>query len=209
VPRVAVTTWYLELTDPAGLALAPAPLEGLEVRRAHEPAPEVARALYAGVGAGLWWIDRLAWDWARWHRHLTRPELEVWLPWLRGTPVGYGELAADGRAVELVSFGLLPAFTGRGIGPRFLDALLRRAWEMTDPPPERVWLRTCSLDSPPALRTYEARGLRRYAEETTEQSLPDTPPEPWPGADRPWLTEGRQADEIVRRPTSGSRRRSA
>jgi GNAT superfamily N-acetyltransferase len=185
VPRVAVTTWYLELTDPAQLAPAPATLPGLEVRRAHEPAPEVARGLHTGIGADVWWRGRLDWDWRRWHSHLARPELEVWLPWLRGTPVGYGELSSDGGAVELVSFGVLPAFAARGIGSRFLDAVLRRAWEMTDPAPGRVWLSTCSLDSPAALRTYEARGLRRYAEETAERDLPETPLEPWPGAARP------------------------
>jgi GNAT superfamily N-acetyltransferase len=177
-----VTTWYLELTAPAQLAPAPEALPGLEVRRAHEPAPEVARALHAGVGARVWWLERLGWDWARWHAHLARPELETWLPWLRGTPAGYAELVADGDAVELLSFGLLPAFTGRGIGSRLLDVVLRRAWEMTDPPPARVWLHTCSLDSPAALRTYEARGMRRYAEESEELELPETPLEPWPGA---------------------------
>ena len=185
MPRVAVTTWYLELTDPAQLAPTPPPLPGLELRCAEEPVPEVARALHAGVGADWWWIARVHWDWARWHAHLSRPELEVWLPWLGGTPVGYAELAAHGDDVELVSFGLLPAFTGRGIGPRFLDGVLRRAWGMTASPPRRVWLHTCSLDSPAALRTYEARGLRRYAEDTAEVQLPDTPLEPWPGAARP------------------------
>src|SRR5215212_8525479 len=135
------------MTDPARLAPEPAPLPGLEVRRAEEPAPEVARALHDGVGASVWWVGRLDWNWARWHAHLARPELEIWLPWLHGTPVGYAELAAGGNTVELVSFGLLPAFTGRGIGPRLLDVVLRRAWEMTEPPPARVWLHTCSLDS--------------------------------------------------------------
>jgi GNAT superfamily N-acetyltransferase len=177
-----VTTWYLELTDPAQLAPAPEPLPGLEIAEAAEPSPELARALYAGVGADWWWIDRLGWSWARWHAHLSRPGVETWLARLRGTPAGYAELEAVDGDVELAYLGLLPAFIGRGLGSRLLDAALRRAWAM--PGTRRVWVHTCSLDGPAALRAYEARGLRRYREETAEQWIPDEPLEPWPGAAR-------------------------
>jgi GNAT superfamily N-acetyltransferase len=183
MPTVAVTTWDLEMTDPDQLAPAPEPLPGLEIRRAGEPSPELSRGLYAGVGADWWWIDRLDWDWARWHAHLTRPEVETWLACWHGTPAGYAELEAADGAVELAYLGLLPAFLGRGIGSRLLDAALRRAWAR--PGTERVWVHTCSLDGPGALRAYEARGLRRWRERTTEQTLPSRRLEPWPGADRP------------------------
>jgi GNAT superfamily N-acetyltransferase len=185
VPTVPVTTWYLEMTDPAQLAPAPEPLPGLEIRRAGAPSPELSRGMYAAVGADWWWIDRLGWDWARWHAHLSRPEVETWLAWLDGTPVGWVELEASGGDVELAYVGLLPAFLGRGIGSRLLDAALRRAWAMIDPAPARVWVHTCSLDSPGALRAYEGRGLRRHAEQTEPAELPDRPLEPWPGAARP------------------------
>ena len=92
------------------------------------------------------------------------------------------ELERQGDAVELVSFGLLPAFMGRGLGPRLLDAALRRAWALG---PRRVWVHTCSLDGPAALHTYQARGLEIYDERTHGQELPAEPLEPWPGADRP------------------------
>jgi GNAT superfamily N-acetyltransferase len=189
MPAVRVTTWYLEMTDPAQLAPAPSPLDGLEIRRAEEPSPELSRGMYAAVGADWWWIDRLGWDWERWQAHLARPEVETWLAWLRGTPIGYAELEASGDAVELGYLGLLPAFIGRGAGTRLLDAALRRAWAMTDPPPARVWVHTCSLDGPAALRAYQGRGLRIYAEETGEVELPDAPLDPWPGADRQTLDQ--------------------
>jgi GNAT superfamily N-acetyltransferase len=180
-----VTTWSLEMTDPAQLAPAPPPLEGLEVRRAERPSPELSRGMYAAVGADWWWTDRLGWDWERWQARLSRPEVETWVAHDRGTPAGYAELEASAGAVEIVHLGLLPAFLGRGIGSRLLDAVLRRAWAMTDPRPRRVRVQTCSLDGPGALRTYEARGLRRVRETTAEVTLPDAPLEPWPGARRP------------------------
>jgi GNAT superfamily N-acetyltransferase len=185
VPVRDVTTWYLEMTDPRRMPPAPDPRAGLDVRRAAVPSPELSRGLYAAVGADWWWTDRLEWDWARWYAHLARADVETWIAYEDGTPAGYAELELADGEVELASFGLLPAFVGRGIGPRLLDAALRRAWTMTDPPPRRVWLHTCSLDAPAALPTYEARGFARYREETAPILLPAAPPEPWPGARRP------------------------
>jgi hypothetical protein len=44
---------------------------------------------------------------------------------------------------------------------------------------------TCSLDGPAALRTYQGRGLEVYEERVDDMLLPDSKPEPWPGAARP------------------------
>jgi hypothetical protein len=46
----------------------------------------------------------------------------------------------------------------------------------------RVWLHTCTLDHPQALSNYEARGMRRFKQETNLEDLPDRSPGPWPGA---------------------------
>jgi GNAT superfamily N-acetyltransferase len=179
---VQVTTWFLQMTDPARLAPPPAPDPALEFRRAEVPSPDFSRALYAGVGSDWYWTDRLVWSRARWMQWLDRPELELWVAWLRGTPAGFAELQRADDGVEIVSFGLLPAFIGRGIGTRLLDVVLRRAWAQE---PARVWVHTCSLDGPAALPTYRGRGLEVYDERIDQVSLPDHPAEPWPGADRP------------------------
>ena len=189
MPVRDVTTWYLELPAPEAMTPPPDPREDVAIRRAAVPSPELSRALYASVGADWWWVDRLSWDWERWHAYLSRPEVETWVAYEAGTPAGYAELVAGDGDVELTSVGLLPAFIGRGIGSRLVDAVLRRAWAMTDPRPGRVWLHTCSLDGPAALRTYEARGMRRVREETAPLTLPDARPEPWPGANRPARSE--------------------
>ena len=179
---VQVTTWFLQMTDPARLAEAPEADPELEIRQAELPSPELSRMLYTSVGSDWYWTDRRHWTWDRWHEWLARPELETWVAYVRGTPAGFAELEDQGDAVELVSFGLLPAFIGRGLGPRLLDAALRRAWEIGR---ERVRVHTCSLDGPAALRTYRARGLEIYDERTHDQDLPDDRLEPWPGAARP------------------------
>jgi ribosomal protein S18 acetylase RimI-like enzyme len=169
VARVEVTTWYLEMTDPAQLAPAPEPDPDLEVRRLEPPSPEKARSLYEAVGGDWTWTDRLGWGEERWRRYIERPELETWVALVRGEHAGYAELEHAGDAVELTSFGLLPGFIGRGYGPRLLHAAVRRAWERG---PRRVWLHTCTLDSPAALPTYRRAGFVLYDERTAPAELP-------------------------------------
>lgn len=182
VKSVQVTTWFLQMTDPGRLPPSPEPDPDLEVRQAELPSPEFSRALYTAVGADWYWIDRFRWTWSRWMEWLDRPELETWVAWVRGTPAGFFELEQAGDAVEIATFGLLPAFIGRGLGTRLLDAAIRRGWERGA---QRVWVHTCSLDGPAALRTYRGRGLEIYEERVVDVLLPDGPPEPWPGAQRP------------------------
>ena len=176
---VQVTTWFLQMTDPAQLAAAPEPDPELEVRQVELPSPDLSRMLYTAVGGDWYWTDRLGWSWERWHDWLARGELETWVGWVRGAPAGFFELERQGEAVELVSFGLLRDFIGRGLGKRLLDAALRRAWALG---PERVWVHTCSLDGPAALSNYRARGLEVYDEQTAARAVPGEPPGPWPGA---------------------------
>jgi hypothetical protein len=56
----------------------------------------------------------------------------------------------------------------------------RHAWQLTT---TRVWLHTCSLDSPHALANYQARGLRVYDITVGSEEIPDHAPGPWPGAE--------------------------
>jgi GNAT superfamily N-acetyltransferase len=184
----------------------------LTVTRAEIPSPELSRYLYTAVGGDWWWTNRLDWTYDRWLAHLDRPELQTWVGYVAGTPAGYFELerqprsaarAGDGTAeagepgaepgadVEIVQFGLLPGFVGRGLGGALLVAAAQRAWAMAPGegapggPVRRVWLHTCTLDSPPALANYQARGFRVFHRETRRKTFPEATPGPWPGARRP------------------------
>lgn len=175
-----ITTWYLEQRSPD--ELSPARPASVTVTRAEVVSPEFNRFLYTAVGGDWRWTDRLAWTWQQWHDWLSRPGVETWVAYQRGTPAGYVELdAATHRGqVEIAYFGLLPAFVGQGIGGHLLTVALRRAWELTG---ERVWLHTCSLDGPAALANYQARGLKLYRTETADEPVAE-PQGPWPGARR-------------------------
>ncbi len=89
---------------------------------------------------------------------------------LAAAPAGYFELEAHADAsAEIVYFGLLPEFHGRGLGGFLLSEAVREAWATGAP---RVWLHTCTLDSPAALPNYLARGFRPFKEERYVAEIP-------------------------------------
>jgi GNAT superfamily N-acetyltransferase len=175
--RVIVS--YVEMTDPAQLRPSPV-AEDFKLTRAGVPCPELNRFLYTAVGGQWYWTNRLDWDYARWLAYLDRPAVETLVLYVSGTPAGYIELEvqADDN-VEVAYFGLLPRFMGQRLGGYLLSAGVGRAWAQGA---RRVWVHTCSLDSPTALANYQARGFRMYAQQSDWVELAPTPPGPWPGA---------------------------
>ena len=124
-----VTTYYLEIVEPSPLVPARMPDEPLEIRQAEIPLPELNRFLYVAVGRDWHWRERLSWSRERWLAYMGRPDLETWVAYVRGTPAGYyeQELQPNGNA-EIVNFGMLPEFVGRGFGgPLLVHAVERGA----------------------------------------------------------------------------------
>ncbi|MFF2652236.1 GNAT family N-acetyltransferase [Streptomyces sp. NPDC058045] len=186
---LTVTTWWLEQTSPGDLVPAAVPEGDVRVVRAEQPSPEFSRFLYTAVGQDVTWTDRLGLDYAGWQGLLEVPGVETWVVYERGTPAGFAELAARGEgAVELVYFGLLPAFRGRRLGGHLLSCAVARAWDLAErwpgrEPTKRVWLHTCSKDGDHALANYRRRGFTLY--DTRVEEEPEVAsPGPWPGAAR-------------------------
>ncbi len=172
-----VRTTHLEMTSPAQ-SVSYGGEQRLAIRRAEIPCPELNRFFYTAVGSDWWWYDRIGWGRERWLAYAGRVELETWVGYLDGSPMGYFELEEQGDdQVEIVCFGLLPPFIGRGLGSELLAATLERAWEKQ---PSRVWVHTCTLDHPHALSNYEARGFNIFKSEEEIEELPDRPLRFWP-----------------------------
>jgi GNAT superfamily N-acetyltransferase len=188
MPLRTVTVWHLDQASPAALPAEPVPAPAgvdLAVVRAELIGPEFARFLYTAVG-GVWnWTDRLEWSYADWEKRLAVAGAETWVAWVSGTPAGFVQLEPrEDGVVEVVYFGLLPAFIGRGLGGHLLDLGLRRAWDLADrhaslPATRRVIVETCSLDGPAALRNYLSRGFSLVRTDTVDKPVPE-PPGPWP-----------------------------
>lgn len=166
---IEVTTWHLEMKDPGQLRPAYDSGPAIEYRQAKLCNPAFGLFLNNAVGADYNWKMRTKWSEEEWRAFWDRPELEVWVAYVEGTPIGFYELERDGEGnTEFVKFGIMSGFTGKGFGGRMLTNAVQRAWEQGA---ERVWLHTCSLDHPAARQNYEARGFVLFKTETHSKEV--------------------------------------
>jgi GNAT superfamily N-acetyltransferase len=162
---VEVVRTYLELRSPEQLRAARDDATDPSVAFVHRPAISVPayRRLYEAVGYRWYWRDRNAWSDDRLATHLARPEISVWECLVDSESAGYFELEKrDDGSVEIAYFGLAEGFIGRGAGKAMLTKAAREAWALGA---SRVWLHTCTLDSPHALPNYRARGFSPFKTE--------------------------------------------
>jgi GNAT superfamily N-acetyltransferase len=154
---VEVTRTFVEMRDPSQLKRKNLPPGDARFIR-HSPCTvEHYRELYRRVGERWHWRDRNALSDARLGEILANPKVHVWELRVGDELAGYFELEEqDGPMVEVVYFGLTPEFIGRGYGGAMLTKAVDEAWALGA---KRVWLHTCTLDSPMALPNYKARGF--------------------------------------------------
>ena len=172
-----VHTTHLEMTD-ASQSVGWTGERRIVVQPSELPCPEVCRFFYAAVGNDWWWYSRDEWTREQWLTHANRTDLRTWIGTVQGTPIGYFELVSGAKnETEILFFGLLPTFIGRGFGPEFLRAATESAWRGN---PSRIWLHTCDLDHPRALANYQAAGFRIFKTTEEIEHLPDQPVNFWP-----------------------------
>jgi GNAT superfamily N-acetyltransferase len=177
---------FLEMTGPPSAPALPPPCAGLEVRLARSPTVSFYRYLYGTIGADWTWVMRQLLCDDELRQILEHPAVEVNVLWLDGVPAGLAELDRREKPdIELAYFGLMPDFIGQGLGRWLLDWAIRHAWRAA---PRRLWVHTCDLDHPRALRVYEKSGFRVYDRRIEQLRLPDgmRPPErPGSGIESP------------------------
>jgi GNAT superfamily N-acetyltransferase len=165
-PSRTATRTYLEMTSPSELRPARPEGQDLALTKDETRSPALWRMLYTAVGRDYNWIDRLPWSDEEAAAYLNDPNVELWLLTSAGELAGYFELRRDADAnVEIVYFGMLPAFTGRGLGGHLLTEAVERAWTSGA---RRVWLHTCSFDHPAAIPNYLRRGFKIFKTERYE-----------------------------------------
>jgi GNAT superfamily N-acetyltransferase len=154
--QVAAVVTTLEMTErprPRPLPLAP-----FRLVRWPAPHPDRYRALFRRIGERWLWFSRLAIDEAALVAIIADPGIEIYAVTDRnGIEIGLLEL--DFRspgACELGLFGFVPELAGKGHGRWLMAQALGLAWRKGI---IRVWLHTCTLDHPAALRFYLASGF--------------------------------------------------
>ena len=157
------TTYSLELCDRSAFHPRYAERSDLEIKQARIPYPPLNRFFHTLIGRDYRWGGREGWGETEWRVYVERPELETWVAYLSGTPVGYAELERQAdSSVRIQNFGLLPPFIGQGLGAHFLSTVVERAWRMGA---TRIWLNTCTHDHPHAPRQLSATRLQRLPDQ--------------------------------------------
>ncbi len=174
-----VTIIYLEMLRRCHLRRKAAPA-GMKVQvvKVREPSPTLNQYFFRTVGLPWRWYSRLDWTYQDWQQYLERPGVHTYMGLADGTPFGYYELEEhpDQGSVQIVFFGLLDEFTGRGLGGYLLSRAASHGWDLGA---GRVWLHTCTIDHPNALANYQARGFTEYKRETVTETLPNLKDPAW------------------------------
>ena len=118
------------------------------------------RSVFRRAGEHWLWWSRLEMNDAQLSSVLNALTTQLFIAESEGAEVGMAELdCSEPGQVEISFFGLYGEAMGKSLGRPFMDALLGRAWEGS---PSRIWVHTCTLDSPVALPFYVKYGFKPY-----------------------------------------------
>ncbi len=152
-------TTCLEMREPQVLQVTPPHRTGMLLRIGEPSVPFYRYLLEEGFPGAAGGLDD---DTAE---LLIDDAYDVYVVYLGGVPAAVFELDRRLPAeVELIRFGVLPGFTGRGLGKYVLAAAVETAWQHG---PERVWVRATNRDDPRRILLLQWAGFVPY--ETTRE----------------------------------------
>ena len=129
-----------------------------------KPDFQLNKFFYKQVGKKHRWIDRLSWTDEKWINFISNKNLETYVISESEDLIGFFELLYNPNLneTEISYFGLLEEYIGKGIGGYALSEAIKKSFEKNI---KRVWLHTCTLDHPNALKNYIARGMKVFRKE--------------------------------------------
>lgn len=158
--KIAAVVTSLEMRAPPVVPEVAAPPE-VSLVHVREPDPDRYLALFRAIGTPWLWFSRLKLSRDELVAILRDPAVEVRTVRHGDREIGLVEL--DFRTlpdVELSFFGLVPEWTGRGLGRWMMAHAIGRAFAGGA---KRFWVHTCTLDHPGALAFYMRAGFVPFA----------------------------------------------
>mgnify|MGYP001231561346 FL=1 len=154
---------FLELKDLKNLKTNPINKNKYLVKKI-KPDFQLNKFFYKQVGKKHRWIDRLSWSDEKWYSYISNQNLETYVISENDDLAGFFELLYNPelKETEILYFGLLEEYIGKGIGGYALSVAIKKSFEKNI---KRVWLHTCTLDHPNALKNYIARGMTVFKKE--------------------------------------------
>lgn len=94
--------------------------------------------------------------------------IDIYVFYINDQAAGYIEFVKEERFVEILYFGVMPQFIGKGYGKYFLQWVIAKAWSYQ---PGWIQLNTCTLDHPNALETYKKAGFTEIRKEIHQRRV--------------------------------------
>jgi GNAT superfamily N-acetyltransferase len=118
------------------------------------------RAAFRSVGQDIMWQSRLIMADEKLRGILSNPKIDSYILKRGAETLGLLELNFENETeCELAFFGLVPGAIGSGLGRMLMDEAIGQAWAK---PIKRLWVHTCTFDSPLALPFYIRSGFTPY-----------------------------------------------
>lgn len=149
---------HLDMTERPSVRL-PMPLgQRIALMRAREMPVSFYRYLYREVGKPHHWMLRRNTPDGDLVEIIRSPATQIEVLYVDGCPAGFCELDLSRKPdeAEILYFGLMPEFQGRGLAKFFLSEAIHAGW---DHDPGRLTIHTNTLDSPRALQLYQRMGF--------------------------------------------------
>lgn len=153
---VTAKVWWLEMHSEPKFVLAPKPEATFSLLQ-KPVETDLYRYLYKAVGFSWHWLDRLAITDAELSKKINDNNIDIYVLKVNAEYAGYAEFARKKDYTEIIYFGLMPGFIGKGYGKFFLQCVVNKAWSYK---PQWIQLNTCSLDHPNALSVYQSVGFQ-------------------------------------------------
>jgi GNAT superfamily N-acetyltransferase len=161
-----VTVTFLEMHEPKE---SPAAVAGTHFKLLPKPISVIDyRKYYYGVGEKYFWLDRMVMPDEELFEKINAENVDIFLFYINNVMAGYIEFIKEEKYIEILYFGLMPEFVGKGLGKYFLQWVIAKAWSYQ---PKWIQLNTCTLDHPNALSSYKKAGFKEVRAEIQQRRI--------------------------------------
>ena len=155
---------YLDIKSLNQLSPASYQSQHIFVEAHGKPNFELCKFFYKEIGKDFFWKDRLRWSDQQWIDYVGNEFFKLYILKYENQFAGYYELLFDKhkKSMEIAYFGIFKEFYGKGIGGYLLTDAILNSFKQDI---ENVWVHTCTLDHPNALKNYLSRGMKIFKTE--------------------------------------------
>jgi len=159
-----IDRFYLHLLSAKDLIKSNCKEINIEILLEKKPTIDLCKFFYKEVGRDFFWRDRLKWSNQDWLDYVNNDFFKLYILKYNNKLAGYYELLYDPKinSMEIPYFGIFKEFYGKKIGGYLLTDALSTSFKQKI---TKVWVHTCTLDHPNALKNYLARGMKIFKTE--------------------------------------------